>query len=512
VNQVGAARSATELEQRADTARRSGDHAAAADGFALASEAATTLSERSRLRIRQANCLLNLGQTTEAEQIALDVLGHRDELDPVVVADSLVVVSVVRRLDGAVTASMEALADALTFMERGSRRHPDFSRVMHNVAVGHSRAGLWDRSLTLFERALEVTHPGGHELTLATMASTHIDLAVASDDEVGTPNEHIVSARILADRVLSHGGSDHIAAALASSNRAVCLLWDGDNEAAEAEARGVLMEAETQARDLEIVRATFVLAEVALRSKHRANALDRLRRCLEVAESRGIESFQPRLFRRLAAAHLASGDLDALYRTSLAMADWFERRIAAERADRVAHIELGVRHRLVEALSLEDPLTRLPNRRFLERWLPRALQSGHRLVVAVIDLDHFKQVNDTISYEAGDRVLGEFADLLRTAIRRGDVAARLGGDEFVLAVNAASLGAGQRALERLREEVEHHDWSGVAPGLTITISAGMVLADNADPASILRDASLALQQAKRSGRNRVTTVENPAPS
>lgn len=402
---------------------------------------------------------------------------------------------------------MEALADALTFIERGSRRHADYGRVLHNVAVGHSRAGLWHRALTLFERALEVSPTDGRDLTLATISSTYIDLALASSLEVGEPSEYITAARDYADRVQQRRSNDHIALVLAASNRAVCRLWDGDDEGAEAEARMVLADAEPHKRDLEIVRATFVLAEVALRANHRAAAIERLRRCLEVAEERGMEAFEPRLFRRLAAAHLARGDLDALHQITLDMTDWFERRIAAERADRVAHVELGVRHRLVEALSLEDPLTRLPNRRFLERWLPRAVQSSQRLALAVLDLDDFTSVNDQVSYEAGDRVLAEFAEILRSTTRRGDVAARLGGDEFVLAVNAPTVDIARRAVDRLRERVAAHDWTPLAEHVGITFSAGLAMAEDPDPAAALRAASTALRTAKKSGRNRVAVAD-----
>lgn len=157
---------------------------------------------------------------------------------------------------------------------------------------------------------------------------------------------------------------------------------------------------------------------------------------------------------------------------------------------------------------LADPLTGLGNRRQVERELPRLLshsaRSGEPLAVAVLDLDHFKQVNDRFGHAVGDAVLMATADLFRARVRGGDLIARMGGEEFLIVFAHASLEWAREACERLRLAIEGHDWGQIAPGLQVTISIGLCLASaQRDGAQLLEQADLALYQAKNEGRNRV---------
>lgn len=160
---------------------------------------------------------------------------------------------------------------------------------------------------------------------------------------------------------------------------------------------------------------------------------------------------------------------------------------------------------------LADPLTGLGNRRQVERELPRLLshsaRSGEPLAVAVLDLDHFKQVNDRFGHAVGDAVLMATADLFRARVRGGDLIARMGGEEFLIVFAHASLEWAREACERLRLAIEGHDWAQLAPGLQVTISIGLCLASaQRDGAQLLEQADLALYQAKNEGRNRVAVA------
>lgn len=160
---------------------------------------------------------------------------------------------------------------------------------------------------------------------------------------------------------------------------------------------------------------------------------------------------------------------------------------------------------------LADPLTGLGNRRQVERELPRLLshsaRSGEPLAVAVLDLDHFKQVNDRFGHAVGDAVLMATADLFRARVRGGDLIARMGGEEFLIVFAHASLEWAREACERLRLTIEGHDWAQIAPGLQVTISIGLCLASaQRDGAQLLEQADLALYQAKNEGRNRVVVA------
>ena len=153
-------------------------------------------------------------------------------------------------------------------------------------------------------------------------------------------------------------------------------------------------------------------------------------------------------------------------------------------------LELSERvERLAEAASA-DALTGLPNRRMLERSLGRLTASD---VVIMIDLDHFKTINDELGHAVGDEVLRAFGAALLSTVRGRDTVGRYGGEEFVVVLpssaNADSL------LARLRDH-----WGVVRPQ-PITFSAGIALSSG-DPAEAMRRADEALYQAKESGRDR----------
>lgn len=151
--------------------------------------------------------------------------------------------------------------------------------------------------------------------------------------------------------------------------------------------------------------------------------------------------------------------------------------------------------------AMEDALTGLPNRRRFEQIL-QAEESG--LSVVMMDVDHFKQVNDQHTHLVGDRVLRTLADLLRGNCRDGDIALRFGGEEFLLLVRDATP-EGLRALaERTRSEVQVHDWQAVSRGLAVTASFGV--AHSREARSGMERLALAdarLLAAKAEGRNRV---------
>lgn len=164
-----------------------------------------------------------------------------------------------------------------------------------------------------------------------------------------------------------------------------------------------------------------------------------------------------------------------------------------------------------ERQAREDALTGLANRRafdeVLGRDFARARRSGHPLCLVVLDIDHFKHVNDRYSHSVGDAVLAEVALLLDSACRDSDMSARAGGEEFALLLNDTRIAEAEKICERLRTLFHAHgDWGGVA-GLRVTFSAGLVELGEGDrsPSMLYQRADRALYQAKRGGRDRVCT-------
>jgi diguanylate cyclase (GGDEF)-like protein len=162
----------------------------------------------------------------------------------------------------------------------------------------------------------------------------------------------------------------------------------------------------------------------------------------------------------------------------------------------------------LERQTREDALTGVSNRRHLDALLAveweRALRFGRALTVAMLDLDHFKLVNDRYSHAVGDEVLRTVARILCDSTRGVDVVARYGGEEFCLILVETRLEEGARLCDRLLRLVESHDWAALRPGLAVTITAGVAGLHEADaPNELLAAADVRLYAAKHQGRNRV---------
>lgn len=164
-----------------------------------------------------------------------------------------------------------------------------------------------------------------------------------------------------------------------------------------------------------------------------------------------------------------------------------------------------------------DPLTKLSNRRALDRELPwmigLAQNEVRPLSAAMIDFDHFKRVNDRYGHGTGDAVLTVMATLLRTVTRGTDLAVRVGGEEFLLVFSDSGLDAARLACERLLMLVRDYPWATLAPGLACTVSAGVAVLEPGETVTAwLARADAALYEAKLAGRDRVVVTAESAGS
>jgi two-component system cell cycle response regulator len=167
-------------------------------------------------------------------------------------------------------------------------------------------------------------------------------------------------------------------------------------------------------------------------------------------------------------------------------------------------------------LASTDPLTGLLNRRAFSQWVaherPRALRYGHQLSVALLDIDHFKSVNDRYGHDAGDGVLVHVARTVRDVVRDADVVARWGGEEILVALTETDGAGAKRACERLRLAIEALSVpTRDATRLTVTTSIGVAtLQRNETIEALVTRADAALYRAKAGGRNRVIYDESSA--
>jgi diguanylate cyclase (GGDEF)-like protein len=170
--------------------------------------------------------------------------------------------------------------------------------------------------------------------------------------------------------------------------------------------------------------------------------------------------------------------------------------------------ELDARAKEMTALSREDSLTGLLNRRaFDERAsaaLSQAKRYGHDTCVAMLDLDHFKQINDVYSHGVGDQVLVRTARLLTSGVRESDIVARYGGEEFVIAFPETKLPDAMALAERLRVSFEETNWTDLVADTPVTMSIGVASVGKDDGLrEALGRADEGLYRAKRGGRNRI---------
>lgn len=181
---------------------------------------------------------------------------------------------------------------------------------------------------------------------------------------------------------------------------------------------------------------------------------------------------------------------------------------------RILHVALGAQEARRDRehfreLALRDSLTGLYNRRFINDHLADLLERCARLdemlSVAMLDLDHFKLINDTLSHDAGDAVLAQFAALLSDATEKPLVAARLGGEEFLVILPHTGEAQARDWTRKMLSIIRSHDWSPITGELAVTASAGLSTARGAgwSRERLLRKADKNLYAAKHAGRDRV---------
>ncbi len=162
-------------------------------------------------------------------------------------------------------------------------------------------------------------------------------------------------------------------------------------------------------------------------------------------------------------------------------------------------------------LSYHDELTGLPNRRRFfevgEMEIARTNRYGHPISILIVDIDHFKWVNDTFGHLVGDQVLKSISEALRPELRDGDLLARLGGEEFGVVLPETALRPGFQVAERLRQRAADMDATCDGQMIAITVSIGLTSTDLGESGldTLLSVADDALYRAKESGRNRVVS-------
>jgi two-component system cell cycle response regulator len=268
--------------------------------------------------------------------------------------------------------------------------------------------------------------------------------------------------------------------------------------------------------DGDVLPTCLVTATEALR---RRGLLERAQLTLDEArrlcDERGLPAVTVDVQRQQAEIFAAAGRFQEAYEeyrryhTSTEALRSAEREARARALQATLEAEEARRDReRYRQLALHDALTGLHNRRYVDEFfattLGLAASQGTSTSVALLDLDHFKCINDTLSHEVGDDVLRQVGTLLVGAVPAPGLAARLGGEEFVLVLPDTSAAQARRIAEAARQAIRTHEWTGLTGRLNVTVSVGVATAvGTTTQSALLGQADRNLYRAKRNGRDQL---------
>jgi diguanylate cyclase (GGDEF)-like protein len=201
---------------------------------------------------------------------------------------------------------------------------------------------------------------------------------------------------------------------------------------------------------------------------------------------------------------------DELVHELQTMNEELERRVSVRTRElNEAMHDLEQKNKMLEKLALTDPLTGLPNRRAMDRLAERELRRRERvpspIAIGIVDVDHFKNINDRFLLPGGDKVLVDLARVLQSSARNVDFVGRIGGEEFMIIAPETNLDGAEVLGERIRTTVEGTTFTFQDQVIPVRVSIGFAIAEadnQPDFDAMKHQASTALSEAKKSGRNR----------
>ena len=497
-----------QLVERAFHLRDAGEIDSAAALFLRAAQQASNTRQRLYLQLRYACSLAGMARNTEVVVVARQVAdqarreGHYAEL-----ADAMGLIVDDHLTNNRLALAADALAEASYALELAGDS-PEVYLVTHNLAITYAHWGFASHALELFEQARQIAPDDVERYRInANSAVAYSRAAIDAEDP-------IARYQLLTDGIIAASSAindlhttEVFALTTALAHRAMLNLLVGNFAESLLDAR----RAQSLGTELHLLEehAVAAIAEsAALWKLHRdPAALDLAVRAKQRAREINYADFvqialdvEVEVLWELGRFADARAQLEV---TNQRLLDQLRHEYIA----RVDHVQLGISHRRTAAESETDSLTGLRNRRFLSRTLHALLQHGSPVIVGVLDLDGFKQVNDVYSYSLGDMVLQDVARLLTRACRRADAVIRLGGDEFVIALRDTDLATGLMVFERARELIAGHRFAGLPDSVRLTASVGVnVGGSHDDPIVVVTAAQESLQRAKRTGRNCVVVA------
>jgi diguanylate cyclase (GGDEF)-like protein len=397
------------------------------------------------------------------------------------------------------------LAAATVVLDTVPRSHIRYGAALSSVCGAARGAQLYELADEMAVLALRACPEQAGAIALQR-AEVALDWALGLE-QVGLDGDaarHYARTIELSRQWLTENATDVEDAPLVTANLAVALAKLGRHAEAETLAHGLILPMRAAGHDTEARKAHLAYGIVLRDRGEYASAGREFRAAEELAEDVWQRlTFQYELA-LLAAAERGDAAGRAI-RTALrtqAQYMWrqrLERRVMMQQARR--RVELEAAQAAADMTAAQDALTGLGNRRQFDRQIATVDDS---CALVLIDVDHFKAINDTFSHQTGDSILREVATTLRAHCRAGDTAVRLGGDEFALFLRTDPAGAAQVA-ERIREVLAARDWNAFGAHLRVTLSIGVARCTRGmDGATLYDRADQQLYNAKRRGRDQVS--------
>ncbi|QLQ37564.1 GGDEF domain-containing protein [Micromonospora robiginosa] len=455
--------------------------------------------------VQRLSALINLGRTAEFTRAVEDASAAvRDLAEPYLHGHLNALAALAAHHQGALDRCVMHLVRAARALGADDTPDRDTAWGWHDLAMAYSYLSFHGHALGAIERAREVGLSAG--IPEETFAAPGIRLrnAVALDHNGDSDGCLRVLRDVAGDlaRFLRGGRAGNIrpsslaAYGYAAARRAA--LGDRVESAGDADPNRLLGHGGDSARARDLRQLGQVcLAVAAGRPIEAVTRLDAIR----VSDETLGAAEAPRL-RSIALAR--AGDHAGAHR-----ADRHAFRLAARRSDRLRDVYIdGIAARIdheemrreaarYEGEALTDPLTGLPNRRRLERYLGAVVSRGERVVIGVCDLDGFKAVNTRHGHHSGDLVLQRVAGVINRVMRRGDFVARYGGDEFVVVLPDTGMSEAVEVARRIEAAVRTEDWESLVPGTPVGVTIGFAEVDGSTTISVREALGAAFELADR---------------
>lgn len=466
-----------------------------------------------RSRLVHADVIGRRGDTAGAGLVTRQVLAYAtDSGDEHLQARGLRLLSAFYTRLGDVAAALEhaVRANELLPADAPTRLRADH---LMALALALARTGSFDAARDRLVAVLRLVETGDH---LALRVAVLNNMAFV-EYWAGEPESAMRAAQRMQETARRHG-MDLEASYLDTVARAQMML--GQYAAAERTLLPLLPGSGGGAPIPEsdgLPEVLLTLAECRRMMGDTVRAQASLDQAAELCEERELQEVMARVMQEQAALFAAQGRYREAYGQQVQFHEAMESLYSSDRDARARTLqavfeteEAQRSSRQFRELSLRDPLTGLYNRRYVDDRLPalitRSRDEASALAVALVDVDHFKQVNDRLSHDVGDSVLLRLAELLEAGIADcGGFVARMGGEEFLLVLPGLDVGGAVAVCEQLLRRVRDDAWPSLA-GMGLTVSAGVAgsFGGSASAGQLLSAADARLYASKNGGRNRVT--------